>query len=946
MNNQSFHDNTIVVSPTDPNTVIAGGVSYIRTTDGGTTWVFMPTSAHVDAADLRYQGSTLYIANDGGMWSTTDNLQTATNLNAGLVTREYYALATDAIDRNRIIAASQDNGLDRRPDSGGTAWITNVVGGDSFRCAINTYSPSVAYTIINPDDLLRTKHLGAATAGFPDFNDVSPKIPQGGGFSFAFVIDPNNPFTIYTASQKLWRSTDGGDVWAPLPTTTTDGSVWGDINDNSAIAIAPGNSSIIMLAKAADVASGGGVFHSTDGGTSWARSAGPTAFPFLSLAFDPRSSNIAYGAENPMTGEAAVMMTTDFGVTWSPRATGIPSALVGRVVRVDPLNSATLYCGTDAGVYRSTDQGLSWSTFGSGLPSLEVTDMQIFPDGTAIRVSTYGRGVWEIQLPTTNTPPVATITNPAANVTVTKGTTLTLQGTVSDADAGDSADGFWAFSDAGLIVPAGTGSVSTTYTFNKAGIFPIALTARDTHQALGSSVVTVSVDEPFDDCATPLVIPGSGPFPLSINSSNEAATTQSTDPNQCATNENSLWFQFTPTASATYQFTIPKNPFNPGLFLSASTGSACGPYTAIPGACGFGQMTVPATAGVTLRVLVTSLGQPFTLIVTSSASPCSFQLGSTGQSFGAPGGTASVDVTAGDSCSWNATSNAGWISIYGGASETGSGTVFYSVQPSNSPRSGTITIAGQTYTVMQSGAVGPETVGIFAPSTSEFFLHFTNASGPADLTFQYGPASSGWIPVIGDWTGQGIETVGLYNPATSVWFLKNSNSAGAGDLVFQYGPANSGWMPVVGDWDGNGTDTVGLYDPVNSVFFLKNSNSAGAADLVFQYGPANSGWTPVVGDWDGNATDTVGLYNPATSVFFLKNSNAPGAADLVFQFGPANSGWTPVIGDWNADGMVTIGLFVPSSANWFLRNSNSAGAADLTFNYGFAGGTPLAGRWH
>jgi hypothetical protein len=243
-------------------------------------------------------------------------------------------------------------------------------------------------------------------------------------------------------------------------------------------------------------------------------------------------------------------------------------------------------------------------------------------------------------------------------------------------------------------------------------------------------------------------------------------------------------------------------------------------------------------------------------------------------------------------------------------------------------------------------ATNPETVGVFAPSTNQFFLHFTHAGGPADLTFQYGPANSGWIPVIGDWTGQGIETVGLYNPATAFWFLKNSNAGGAADTVFQFGPANSGWIPVVGDWDGNGTDTVGLYDPVNSVFFLKNSNSAGAADVVFQYGPANSGWTPVVGDWDGNATDTIGLYNPATSVFFLKNSNAAGAADLVFQFGPANSGWTPVIGDWNNDGTVTIGLFVPSSANWFLRNSNSPGAADLTFNYGFAGGTPLTGRWH
>src|SRR5262249_38939067 len=160
-----------------------------------------------------------------------------------------------------------------------------------------------------------------------------------------------------------------------------------------------------------------------------------TAFQFLTLNIDPRSSNIAYGAQFPIAGQAAVMMTTDFGVTWSARANGIPNTLVGRVVRVDPLNSAMLYCGTDAGVYRSTDQGLNWSSFGTGLPSLEVTDIQIFPDGTAMRVSTYGRGVWEIQLPTTNTPPAAAINSPGGNVTVTKGTAVMFQGTVSDPDA-------------------------------------------------------------------------------------------------------------------------------------------------------------------------------------------------------------------------------------------------------------------------------------------------------------------------------------------------------------------------------------------------------------------------------------------------------------------------------------------------------------------------------
>ncbi|MGQ0569157.1 MAG: peptidoglycan DD-metalloendopeptidase family protein [Armatimonadota bacterium] len=242
-----------------------------------------------------------------------------------------------------------------------------------------------------------------------------------------------------------------------------------------------------------------------------------------------------------------------------------------------------------------------------------------------------------------------------------------------------------------------------------------------------------------------------------------------------------------------------------------------------------------------------------------------------------------------------------------------------------------------------------ETVGLHNPSMSTYFLRATNTAGPADATFNYGPASSGWVPLSGDWDGNGTDTVGLYNTLTATFFLRNSNSAGPSDVApFVYGPASASWIPVVGDWDGSGTDTVGLYNPTTSTFFLRNSNTAGPADLVFSYGPAGLNWIPVVGDWDSNGTDTVGLYNPLTSTFFLRNSNTAGPAGLVFSYGPAGTNWIPVVGDWDGNGTDTVGLFNTAMATFFLRNSNSAGPADLSpFAYGPAGTnwTPLTGAW-
>jgi hypothetical protein len=80
---------------------------------------------------------------------------------------------------------------------------------------------------------------------------------------------------------------------------------------------------------------------------------------------------------------------------------------------------------------------------------------------------------------------------------------------------------------------------------------------------------------------------------------------------------------------------------------------------------------------------------------------CSFSISPTRRSFPFNGGEASVSVMAPDECAWTAVSNVGWITILSGGSGSGNGTVTYSVASTTRPRSGTMTIAGQTFTVRQ-----------------------------------------------------------------------------------------------------------------------------------------------------------------------------------------------------------------------------------------------------
>ena len=55
----------------------------------------------------------------------------------------------------------------------------------------------------------------------------------------------------------------------------------------------------------------------------------------------------------------------------------------------------TVYAGTFLGVYETTDGGANWKLFGTGLPVVNVSDLYMPPDGSYLRVATYGRGVWE-----------------------------------------------------------------------------------------------------------------------------------------------------------------------------------------------------------------------------------------------------------------------------------------------------------------------------------------------------------------------------------------------------------------------------------------------------------------------------------------------------------------------------------------------------------------------
>jgi len=164
---------------------------------------------------------------------------------------------------------------------------------------------------------------------------------------------------------------------------------------------------------------------------------------------------------------------------------------------------------------------------------------------------------------------------------------------------------------------------------------------------------------------------------------------------------------------------------------------------------------------------------------------CTYSLTATSASFGAAASTGTVGVTAANGCGWMASSNAAWLTITPGTSGSGNGTVGYSVaaNASSSQRAATLTIAGQTFTVMQDGA--PATPVSVTPATGSsqsqtFAAMFTDVSGVGVIATAYilfGSDTSGvnscWIQF-----NTGSNSYSIMNDTGTTWSAPVSVGSG------------------------------------------------------------------------------------------------------------------------------------------------------------------------
>lgn len=357
---------------------------------------------------------------------------------------------------------------------------------------------------------------------------------------------------------------------------------------------------------------------------------------------------------------------------------------------------------------------------------------------------------------------------------------------------------------------------------------------------------------------------------------------------------------------------------------------------------------VGPNAGPARTGTITAAGLTFTA---NQGSNCAYSLTASGTDAPAAGGSSSVGVVTSSLCPWTATSNASWITLTGGISGTGNGSVSFSIAPTpGASRSGTITAAGRTYLVRQLSLNGR----LFDPSFDFDGDQATDVSvfrpGPADSGGKGMPEGSGaewWllnsadqsvlgaafgnaqdIPAPGDFTGDGKTDIAFFRPSTSEWFVLRSE-----DFTFFAFPfGSSGDIPAPGDFDGDGTTDPAVYRPSIGTWFVIRSSDSGVSSIPFGISEDR----PAVGDFDGDGIDDISIYRPSVSQWWQLRSSA-GA--IGYQFGAP--GDLPVPGDFTGDGKTDAAFFRPLTGEWFILRSEDA--SYFAFPWGVSGDIPSPG---
>ncbi|HMF58647.1 MAG TPA: S8 family serine peptidase [Pyrinomonadaceae bacterium] len=283
------------------------------------------------------------------------------------------------------------------------------------------------------------------------------------------------------------------------------------------------------------------------------------------------------------------------------------------------------------------------------------------------------------------------------------------------------------------------------------------------------------------------------------------------------------------------------------------------------------------------------------ITVTQEAAPpqsCASPISPSSQHFSMAGGAGSVQVTAPNGCNWSAVSNDYWIGVTQGSSGSGNGSVNFAVEANSSfpARTGTIMIAGQTFTVTQDS----DCTYSLTP-TSQTFPAVSQTQAPAVGIISVSAGSSciwsavsnaSWIQIVSGSSGQGGGKVAYIVNDNNTGNARTGNIWVADQTFTVTQSANTAAPTVTLTKPASGTKLPGPAQITLNADAMGNAHSVVRVDFYAQEnGPVNSSGAPLlIGSattspystvWEVRQTDNYVLTAIATDTAGLTTTSAP-----------------------------------------------------------------------
>jgi len=228
-----------------------------------------------------------------------------------------------------------------------------------------------------------------------------------------YVMDKNNPQTLYCGTYKIHKTTNGMQSWTAISPDLANRHV-ANLGTITTVDVSRSNPNVIYCGT--DDAN---VWVTTSGGGNWSKVNSGLPYRWVTrVTIHPDSANVCYvtlsGYKVDSTG-SHIFRTTNYGTSWTSIRGNLPDAPINDVV-IDPANTNTLYIATDITVMYTSNLGATWSILAAGIPSnVPCHDLTFHPPSRTLVAWTHGRSAFRILVPLLSVNPQE-IHNPATEI--------------------------------------------------------------------------------------------------------------------------------------------------------------------------------------------------------------------------------------------------------------------------------------------------------------------------------------------------------------------------------------------------------------------------------------------------------------------------------------------------------------------------------------------------